>query len=111
MSNPKDDRIIELYSKHIDLDILKSMQNIKYSTLNEAEKLHVCHEACHYMTEEMVFGQCKEFMNDIWYEPVLMMLRDLGYQTKSLRIRNWNNFQKKGRRFDPILFDQQAFQR
>lgn len=105
MSNPKDEQFLSLFSDFMPYDKLKKLVRTKYSTLNEAEKLHVCCGACSEMAEDMVYDQCPENMNDIWNEPVLMMLKDLGYDIEPLRIKDWKHFKRIGRRYGPILID------
>ncbi|WP_406041335.1 hypothetical protein [Succinimonas sp.] len=69
------------------------LPKVKLSEMTYIKKLSVVRDACLDITYDMVYGHFKYQMNDKWYQTVLAVMRDCGFDTSSIETVDWNHLE------------------
>ncbi len=81
------------------------LPKVKYSTMTEGERLWLARDTGYILVEEIYSGIYKFYKTNVWYDPLLKVVKDLGYDTSALQITDWNDIEDVVLKFDEIICD------
>ncbi len=62
-------------------------------------------DTAYELCEDIYFGRYSFYKTNAWYDPLLEVVRDIGYDTTDLQITDWNNIKEVVDKFNIIIHD------